>query len=96
MPASLPGHAELTLDEARAAAALRREHLHTQVEAQSSKMAGILAHLRLVEQALSDLEELQGTLGPEQAEGQGGRAAGQARKQQQQHRHGSRGGGGGG
>lgn len=55
-PSSPP--AELTLDEALRAAALRREHLQAQVDARTSEVAGIRAHLRLVEQALADLAGL--------------------------------------
>lgn len=52
-------HPELTLAEAAAAAALRRQHLQAQVDARAAELAGIRAHLRLVEQALSDLAGLQ-------------------------------------
>lgn len=51
-------HPELTLDEATAAAAARRQHLQGRIDASSAELAGILAHLRLVEQALADLQQL--------------------------------------
>ncbi|KAL4448163.1 hypothetical protein ABPG75_005382 [Micractinium tetrahymenae] len=51
-------HPELTLDEAQAAAAAWRRHLQGQVDARTAELAGFLAHLRLVEQALADLEQL--------------------------------------
>lgn len=57
-PCALPAAAELTLGEAAAAAAARRQHLQGQVDARTAELAGILAHLRLVEQALADLEQL--------------------------------------
>lgn len=56
-PRLLPA-AELTLDEATAAAAARRQHLQGRIDASSAELAGILAHLRLVEQALADLQQL--------------------------------------
>lgn len=50
---------ELSLDEARAAAALRREHLQRQADARAGEVVSVRAHLRLVEQALGDLAALQ-------------------------------------
>ncbi|KAL4449362.1 hypothetical protein ABPG77_007006 [Micractinium sp. CCAP 211/92] len=51
-------HPELTLDEATAAAAAQRQHLQGQIDARTTELASILAHLRLVEQTLADLEQL--------------------------------------
>lgn len=50
--------AELTLDEAKAAAELRQAHLQGLLDGRSSEVARIRAHLRLVEQALADLARL--------------------------------------
>lgn len=55
--AYLPG-AELTLDEAKAAAELRRAHLQGLLDARTGEVDRIRAHLRLVEQSLSDLAGL--------------------------------------
>ena len=52
-------HPELTLEEAGRAAAARRQHLQAQVDARTRELTGVTAHLRLVEQALGGLAELQ-------------------------------------
>lgn len=58
LPAAyLPG-AELTLDEAKAAAELRRAHLQGLLDARTGEVDRIRAHLRLVEQSLADLAGL--------------------------------------
>lgn len=51
-------HPELTLDEAKAAAELRRAHLQGLLDARTGEVDRIRAHLRLVEQSLSDLAGL--------------------------------------
>ncbi len=58
LPPTLAPATELTLDEATAAAAAQRQHLQGQIDARTTELASILAHLRLVEQAIADLEQL--------------------------------------